>query len=364
MKWAASHVKISWILALLLLIGCLLGANQIMKGPNGIFDRQPPSSESKSKHGESSQRYGATSTGTVTHEGEIVRLAPSGPGEVVEVLVKNGDRVKKGQVLLRMDDRLARGNLEKADAAVAAARAKLGFAKDARGALETKTSIQLDIIKGAGVERDIQQHLVDEYKIRADKKIEANSQAVYDSAKMVLDGANIKVELEKKKLSAIDDEKRAADNQIKLADANLQAAEADRKLAKYALDECELKAREDGTILQSYVSVGTKFGDQAMRPAFDFYSGGLIVEAEVTQEKASAVKEGQRVFVEDAGGSEQTWQGQVTKVDSKFTNKRDQGGIPGIPEQPQDPVLKCRITLDAGKPMPLLNQKVRVKFLK
>jgi multidrug resistance efflux pump len=366
MKWAASHVKISWILALALLIGCLLGANHIMNGsgrgelgPN----REPPSAKSASKNA-SGQRYGLVADGVATSEGDIQRLIPSSvPGEVVEVLATSGEHVKKGQVLLRMDDRWARIKMEQAESAVLGAKANLKMAQTALETFPIQRNRQVQAIHAAELKRDIQKNDVNQLKDYKAKGLNYSETGLVNSIK-ALEIAEFGISSEEDKLKEIDSSKSALVAQVDLADSQLKTAETKLKEAKLGVEYCELKAPADGTILQSFVSVGSKFGDQAVQPAFHFYTGGLIVKANITQEFASGVKEGQSVVVEDAAGSEQTWHGHVSKVDNKFTTKREQGAIPGLPEQNQDPVLECRITLDTDKPLPLLNQKVRVKFLK
>src|SRR5262249_60112638 len=71
------------------------------------------------------------SVGYVEVDGGTVHLAPSQPGRVVEVLAREGDAVKAGAVLLRLDDQPARFALEQAEAAQAAAEAEAARARDA-----------------------------------------------------------------------------------------------------------------------------------------------------------------------------------------------------------------------------------------
>jgi multidrug resistance efflux pump len=365
MKWAASHLKISWILALLLLIGCLLGAKHIMDGSGGIdfhlSKREQP--DKNPARNSSNQRYGPTSVGVAIPDGDVVALGPNIPGEVVEVLVKSGDHVKKGQVLLRMDDRLARTNLTQAEGVVQSATAQVKVAQTALDTFPILRARQLTAIQSARKKWEMATIEVDNIKSQKDKGINY-SQTSYANAIKLQEQAALGITNEEDKLKEIDFGKSTLENQVELARGNLKTADGKLSSAKLGLEYCELKAPADGTISDSYVAVGTKFGEQALRLAFKFYTGGLVVKADITQESASRVKQGQAVVVEDAAGGDQTWTGHVSKVDNKYTNKRDSGSIVGLPEQAQDPVLECRITLDTDKAPPLLNQKVRVKFVK
>lgn len=60
----------------------------------------------------------------------VVYVAPRGVGgQVKAVLVKNGDRVQKGQLLLRLDDAIARQNLAAAEQQITGLKAQLGQAE-------------------------------------------------------------------------------------------------------------------------------------------------------------------------------------------------------------------------------------------
>lgn len=63
----------------------------------------------------------------------VAQIAPKIPGRILEITVRAGDRVKKDQVLARLDERETRSRLGQARAALAAAEAQAGHARaDAR----------------------------------------------------------------------------------------------------------------------------------------------------------------------------------------------------------------------------------------
>ncbi|TLZ15903.1 MAG: biotin/lipoyl-binding protein, partial [Gammaproteobacteria bacterium] len=53
-------------------------------------------------------RYATIASGKVDVEGGVVEVAARHPGVVREVLVQEGDTVRKGQILARLEDREAR----------------------------------------------------------------------------------------------------------------------------------------------------------------------------------------------------------------------------------------------------------------
>src|SRR5207302_131839 len=74
-------------------------------------------------------RYATIASGKVDVEGGVVEVAARHPGVVREVLVQEGDTVRKGQILARLEDREARLAAATARAAVAQARSQLALAE-------------------------------------------------------------------------------------------------------------------------------------------------------------------------------------------------------------------------------------------
>ena len=66
-----------------------------------------------------------------------VKISADLPGKVIRALVKEGDRVKRGQLMLQLDDTQYRANLEQARAALSSGQARL---REATGALKVSDS--------------------------------------------------------------------------------------------------------------------------------------------------------------------------------------------------------------------------------
>lgn len=73
-------------------------------------------------------------------------LAAGAAGSVVEVLVREGDRVRRGAVLLRIDERLARAQLRAAEASLAETRVEL---EQARRDLERQQKVQAGVLSAS-----------------------------------------------------------------------------------------------------------------------------------------------------------------------------------------------------------------------
>ena len=112
-KLASSNRKIrNYLLLAFFGIGLvLLGTNYAFRSDGGVF----PGGQ---------QIYGVAFEGTV-HPANEIRITSSLAGTVSTLFVKVGDRVKKGEQLLRMDDREAELSLEQARAELRSAGANL-----------------------------------------------------------------------------------------------------------------------------------------------------------------------------------------------------------------------------------------------
>src|SRR5712675_1820044 len=71
--------------------------------------------------------YATISNGKIDIEGGIVEVAARSPGVIKEVLVQEGDTVRKGQILARQEDDDATLAVNSAEAAVAQARSTLSL---------------------------------------------------------------------------------------------------------------------------------------------------------------------------------------------------------------------------------------------
>ncbi len=98
-----------WILGLLLLVGTLLGASWVL-------NQAPAGDNAAASSGRPVVPDAVVFIGYVDVEPGLTPLHPVQPGRVVELLVKEGDEVKKGQLLLKVDDSPARAKLRQAQA--------------------------------------------------------------------------------------------------------------------------------------------------------------------------------------------------------------------------------------------------------
>ncbi len=179
----------------------------------------------------------SNSGGSISAEGTILprehaALAFSLGGRVAEVRVKEGDRVRAGDVLVRIDDAEVKSQAAQADAALSVAQKQLAQLR--AGASDAERQAAKDALDAA--------------------------QSKYDDAKGA-GGTAAKAALaalsEAKSAVARLDASQAA---IDVADAQVKQAQAAADAAKAAMDEATLKAPFAGTVGQVGVNVGDFVG--------------------------------------------------------------------------------------------------------
>lgn len=304
--------------------------------------------------------------GTADVQDGIVPLFPENfpsPAKVVEVKVKEGQAVKKGDPLLVCDDELAKS-------AVAEAEAALKMAKGERAKAEAAVAGQDYLFKQQQQAWMAKTDELKGYRVklkRAKEKAAQPGLATGDDAADVefysrqVEGAEKGVEAERIKMEAAEKLKPTFGQDISAALEQKQKVLLDR--AKYALDLLTLKAPEDGKILRSLATPGLTFGPQTRQPAFWFQpKGELLVRAEVQQEFAARIAVGQAATVSDESDDAASWKGKVTHVGDCYLPKRSSASQEAFMPFNDERVLECLIKVDVpkdGKPL-RIGQKVRV----
>ncbi|MGD9128147.1 MAG: efflux RND transporter periplasmic adaptor subunit [Planctomycetia bacterium] len=176
-------------------------------------------------------------------------------GPIVEVLVKPGDHVKKGQVLMRIDPRDYQSQVKATQSALDAAQAKLTAME--RGARAEDINVLEAQIAAADARRDFAHEQFERYKRLVKKNAISKSQ--FDSAQSELLAAEasfraLKEQLVKAKAGARDEDIQAMKAEIRGLQTKLQVAED-------ALADTYLRAPFDGTITKQFFEAHEMVGD-------------------------------------------------------------------------------------------------------
>jgi multidrug resistance efflux pump len=335
-------MRFVWILGFVLLLGTAVGAGWFFNQP--ATGKGPASSEPKDSVG----------LGYVDVQGSVVPLHPLQPGRVTLVLVKEGDEVRQGDLLVSVDNDLQRMRLREASADLDAARKELAQAQKLLAKnRDHDIAIQKNKIKALQYEQDIAQRDLDNYKGSA-TGVNKNLLANYED-KLKAAGAAIEAQEEVlKKLQDID-----VITPIELLKDKIKAKQAVADQAQRAVFECDVYAPTDGAILRLCATPGETLASQPRQPAIQFCPNvPRIVRAEILQEWADNVQVGQVATIEDDTRAATRWKGKVIHVSDWFTHRRS---ILLEPFQYNDVrTLECLVSIDPGGPPVRLGQRVRV----
>lgn len=188
--------------------------------------------------------------GIVESTSETIALGFELSGRVVELLVDEGYRVKKGQVLARLDDRLARARVAKADAALAAARARRDQAFHGARPEEIR-AVESELRAAEAMAEDRARAMS-----RAQKLLESETITVAeaDSAHDAAMAARATADATASRLALLRKGERTEVRRE--AQAAVLVAEAELDEARTYLDQMELRAPRDGVILRRLIEQG------------------------------------------------------------------------------------------------------------
>lgn len=272
-------------------------------------------------------------------------------GRMLERLVDEGDRVKAGQVLARLEAREQGAAVRRFEAALAASTAALaeleaGFRKEevgkARWALDQAVASRVKAEQDLARARDLMA-----------RKAAFRSQL--DEAEAAARGAKAAVETARQQLEMMN--AGARPEQIDAARAQVKQSDALLELARTQASETELKAPFDGTILEKHAEVGTMlmFGGPpgGSANAAEIFTladlSELEAEVDIAEASLAQVTEGQPAEVVADAIPDRRFAGIVTKV------------LPRANRQKAIVPVKVRITGPDARLRPDLS--VKVSFL-
>lgn len=305
---------------------------------------------------------GAMLIGFADADPGVTALMPLSAGRIVEIPAQEDTAVKKGDVLLRLDDRNVVSKVKQAESALKAARADLEDAKKGPALRQIKIGQQNEAIEAAKANWSG----AEDKASRARRLLKSDLITAEESriAEREVDGAKNQFAIQQKILEQIKLQDPTLD--IQKAEAKVSQCENALKEAQDALDDCSLKAPEDGRVLRVLVRVGEVVAPQMRQTSIEFCPDKpRIIRAEVEQEFASRVKVGSKVSVFDDVSQSKPRQGVVKALADYYTPRRNliTDPMPIGNTVPYNDVrtLECKITLNPGQEPFKINQKVRVQ---
>ena len=350
--------RITWMLGVALLVGTTAAAVWVTQYPRDV-EAGPNDALAKEKN---SAGQGVFCHGLVDVESGLLQLAPLQPGAVTEVICTEGQKVRKGEVLLRVQEEPFLAKLAEAETGVKKALTLLDQAKllldiYAQGIKQQEQSVVVAKTKMAGF--DLQ--LREAERLRATNHYGQPTVAEIDNFKLQLEGGKAGVNAEEAKLTSI--RNATPDPKIQEAEVGVQLQRDQLRQAQEALSRCTLRAPQDGTVLRVVATVGSQFSPASTQPAINFApAGGLIVRAEVEQEFHNRVTLGVAATIIDESAPGQVWHGKVKYMNEAFLPPRNNFGPDFLSAGNNSRVREVIVTIDPSENMPKLGQKMRVNI--
>lgn len=264
----------------LIAVVLLLGVTAITAG--GLRNRPPPAVEIQS----AKVRKG-TITRTIVGAGKLqpattVKISSNLSGDIIELNVKEGDQVKKGQILARIDPRAYQAAFRRTQAAVSGARADM---------------------RAAQVDVDRATNELGRVKALVDKGLASGAEL--DKAQSERDGAAA----------------RLASAQERLSQAQASLDEAKTNLSKTSLE-----APMDGTVIQLLHEKGERlrgsdFSEDTLMALGSI--NAMEVKIDVGERDVVYLKEGQKADITIDALEGQTFSGVVTEIAQQATIKNE-----------------------------------------
>ena len=261
--------------------------------------------------------YAAIASGKADVEGGIIQVAARTSGVIREVDVQEGDTVRKGQVLARLEDdqpRLAadtaEANLRQARAQVAALQVQLRAAQREYGRLQPLAP----------------SNFVAAQKLDQAKDSITSAQAGLDSQQ-----------------------------------AAIATAQAQLNQARYNLELTYIRAPADGKIVRRYANPGAGASTLNVSNMFDLEPDtAKIVRAEIAESALPSVNVGQEAELTPEADERKVYAGRVLRRAEMFGARKLQSDDPS--EKTDERVVEVVVSADAA-PF-LIGQRVLVKFMK
>jgi HlyD family secretion protein len=264
-----------------------------------------------------SSPFATIANGKVDIDGGVIEIAARRFGVIKDVLVHEGDVVRKGQVLARQEDQDSILAIKSARAAVAQSQSQLVL---------TEVNI-----------RTAQR----EYE-RLSKLASSNSVALQQ-----LDQAR--------------DAVATAQAQLGIQQATIQTAEAQLAQAEYNEELTNIRAPMDGKIIRRYANPGSGASTLNVSNMFDLEPAlPHIIRAEIVESAIPDVHVGQEAQIVPEVNSSKVWTAHVIRIAATFGSRKLKSD--SATEASDERVVEVVVSAD-NTPF-LIGQRVMVKFMK
>jgi membrane fusion protein (multidrug efflux system) len=259
---------------------------------------------------------GQEKTEDATIEANVIPVAPKVSGYVVELDVTDNQRVKKGDVLLKIDPRDYQIALDQAKADLASAESRLAGAKFKHAGTSVSAPSNLESAQSQVAAAEAEWKNADKTLKRLQSLNDtARSQQSLDDASAAEKSARSKLEDAKARLRSAQtapDEVAASEASVKELEAALEHANAAVEQAQNNLDDTTVVASQDGRITRRSVEQGAyvEEGQQLL----SLVGNTVWVIANFKETQLDGMKAGQAVDIHIDAYPSEKFEGKVDSV--------------------------------------------------
>ena len=244
-----------------------------------------------------------------------VRLAFEAQGRIAEILVDEGAAVHAGQVLARLDDRLARARARAADAGLAQAKARYLLARRGPRAEDLAAARAEAEAAAAAAHRGAEQARSAQLG-----KVGALATTVVDADDAAARVATAQAAAQAARYQSLARGTRT--EQVEEAAATIMLAQAELDAAKVALDQTVLTAPTDGVILRRTAEVGALVTLMAPAPVLSMADlSKLEIRAEIDEADVAAIAPGQAAYATADAYGDRRFPVRLTRVTHELGRK-------------------------------------------
>lgn len=245
-----------------------------------------------------------------------VKLAFEAQGRIVAIEVDEGNAVKAGQVIARLDDRLPAARVAAAEAQLAQARARFALARRGpRGEDLAAARAEADAASAAADHRGAEQA-----RSEALGKTGAVATSVVDADLAAARVATAQAAAAKARYQSLAKGTRL--EQVEEAAAAIQLAQAELDAAKVALDQTLLRAPSDGVILRRTAEVGALVTTMTPMPVVTMADlRQLEIRAEIDEADVAAISVGQTAYATADAFGDRKFPVRITRLTNELGRK-------------------------------------------
>ena len=240
----------------------------------------------------------------VVEANETVRVTSEIMGQAKEVKVKNGEEVKKGDILITLGDEQIKIQVAQAQATLDSVQASSDKIKS--GARPQVIKQAESALLQAKMNRDsVEENYLRMKKLFTEKAI---SEQQYEQAKNQYEIADVQYQSAQESYELVIE--GAAEEDIKSVEAQVRQAKAALDMAKYQLKNTQITAPISGKVTSISVSSG-----EMISPSIPLLSiidvSRIFVKVGISEKDISKIKEGQKVSLEIDAFPEEKFRGEV-----------------------------------------------------